>query len=101
MHANVHDQITVLAPNVDRAKREGEILEVHGADGAPPYLVRWADNGHEVLYFPGPDTLIHHSEADSGDSSPQGHLHLAEGTPSPTGPLHAAEGHVTDPADQA
>jgi Domain of unknown function (DUF1918) len=100
MHAHVHDQITVLAPNVLQSKREGEILEVHGADGAPPYLVRWSDNGHEALFFPGSDALIHHSEPDVGDAQPEGHLHLAEGTPSPTGHLHAAQGHVADPAEE-
>lgn len=99
MHAQVHDQITVLAPNVNHARREGEILEVHGADGTPPYVVRWSDTGHEALYFPGPDTLIHHGAPDPGDAQPQGHLHLAEGTPSPTGQLHAAEGHVADQAE--
>ena len=101
MHAHVHDRITVLAPNVDMANRDGEILEVHGAEGAPPYLVRWSDTGHEGLYFPGSDTMIHHIEPDSGDAQPEGRLHLAEGTPSPTGHLHAAEGHVADLAEQA
>ncbi len=61
MYAQVHDRITVLAPNVDASNRDGEILEVHGTDGAPPYLVRWSDTGHEGLYFPGPDAVIHHS----------------------------------------
>ena len=64
MRAHVHDRITVLAPTVDRADRDGEILEVRGAEGAPPYLVRWSDTGHEGLYFPGPDAVIHHSEPD-------------------------------------
>jgi hypothetical protein len=64
MRAQVHDRITVLAPTVDQADRDGEVLEVHGADGAPPYLVRWSDTGHEGLYYPGPDAVIHHSKAD-------------------------------------
>lgn len=38
-------------------RREGEILEVHGQDGAPPYVVRWSD-GHEGLMFPGPDAHV-------------------------------------------
>jgi len=32
---------------------------VHGHDGEPPYLVRW-DDGHEGLFFPGPDARLHH-----------------------------------------
>lgn len=39
------------------AKREGQVIEVRGADGAPPYVVRW-DDGHEGLVFPGPDAHI-------------------------------------------
>jgi hypothetical protein len=64
MRAHVHDRITVLAPTVDQSDRNGEILEVHGKEGAPPYLVRWSDTGHEGLYFPGPDAVIHHGEPD-------------------------------------
>ena len=30
---------------------------MHGADGAPPYVVRWSD-GHEGLMFPGADAHI-------------------------------------------
>jgi hypothetical protein len=63
MRADVHDRITVLAPTVDRSDRDGEILEVRGAEGAPPYLVRWSDTGHEGLYVPGPDAVIHHAES--------------------------------------
>ena len=29
-------------PHLDDPVRRGEIIEVHGDDGAPPYLVRWA-----------------------------------------------------------
>jgi len=57
MRASVHDHILVLAPHVDQPKRDGEILEVRGPDGAPPYLVRWAD-GHQGLYYPESDAVI-------------------------------------------
>ena len=60
MKASVGDQIVIHSPHVDDPVRDGEILEVHGPDGAPPYLVRWADTGHEGLIFPGPDAEIHH-----------------------------------------
>jgi hypothetical protein len=33
---------------------------VHGADGAPPYVVRWSDSGRESLVFPGPDAYVQH-----------------------------------------
>jgi len=37
--------------------REGEIVEVRGQDGAPPYVVRWTD-GHEGLTYPGTDAHV-------------------------------------------
>ncbi len=39
--------------------RTGEIVEVRGAGGEPPYLVRF-DDGHTALVFPGPDAIIEH-----------------------------------------
>ena len=57
MHAHVGDHLVVEGAKVDAPRREGEVLEVRGADGAPPYVVRWAD-GHEGLTFPGPDAHI-------------------------------------------
>ncbi len=41
-------------------RREGEILAVRGEDGAPPYVVRWAD-GHEAVTYPGSDAFVTHS----------------------------------------
>lgn len=63
MHAQVHDRIIVLSRHLDEPNRDGEVLEVHGPDGGPPYLVRWSDTGHEGLYFPESDAQIHHVPA--------------------------------------
>ena len=63
MKASVHDRIIVRSPHVGEPNRDGEVLEVRGADGAQPYLVRWSDTGHEGLYYPGTDAVIHHHEA--------------------------------------
>lgn len=60
MKAAVGDRILVRSTHVGEPDRDGEILEVRGCDGGPPYLIRWSDNGHEGLFFPGPDTRIHH-----------------------------------------
>ena len=40
--------------------RDAEILEVRGENGGPPYLVRWDDDGHEGLFFPGSDATVQH-----------------------------------------
>lgn len=39
----------------------GEVLEVHGSDGQPPYLLAFND-GHQGLIFPAPDAVIEHTE---------------------------------------
>jgi hypothetical protein len=60
MQAKVGDHLVVDSNKVGSPQREGEIVEVRGADGAPPYVVRW-DDGHEGMAFPGPDAHVTHS----------------------------------------
>jgi hypothetical protein len=60
MKANVGDRIVVRHPHLGGSPRDGEILETRGPDGAPPYVVRWSDDGHEALVYPGPDASIQH-----------------------------------------
>jgi hypothetical protein len=62
VYAHVGDQIIVENTRISTPKRDGEILEIHGKDGGPPYVVRWSDTGHTALVFPGPDAHIHHLE---------------------------------------
>ena len=57
MQAKIGDHLVVEGKNVGSLRREGDIVEVRGADGAPPYIVKWSD-GHEGLTFPGPDAHI-------------------------------------------
>ncbi|MEX2420601.1 MAG: DUF1918 domain-containing protein, partial [Actinomycetota bacterium] len=42
------------------ASRDGEILEVLGEAGGPPYVVRWSDDGHVSRIFPGSDAYVEH-----------------------------------------
>ena len=60
MYATVGDRLIVKSTHIDEPVRDGEILEVHGATGGPPYLVRWSDTGHEALVFPGSDAEVQH-----------------------------------------
>lgn len=62
MFAAAGDRLIVHGKRVGQTIRDGEILEVRRADGAPPYLVRWSDTGREALVFPGPDAEVHHFE---------------------------------------
>ncbi len=57
MHAQVGDALVAESNKVDASPRRGEIIEVRGADGAPPYVVRWSD-GHEGLVYPGGDAHV-------------------------------------------
>lgn len=57
MQAKVGDRLVVEANRDSAHRREGEVIEVRGDNGAPPYLVRWSD-GHEGLSYPGPDAHV-------------------------------------------
>ena len=85
MQAQVGDELTVKGHQGDE-DRHGEIIEVIGADGAPPYMVRWRDGFESLFYIrlrPGsataqdraPDTrgrahLIHHPSGDGTGDAP-------------------------------
>jgi len=51
------DRLVVEGTKVGEPRREGEVLETHGPDGTPPFVVRWSD-GSEGLVYPGPDARI-------------------------------------------
>ncbi|HEV7930784.1 MAG TPA: DUF1918 domain-containing protein [Actinomadura sp.] len=57
MQAIVGDRLHVHCNTVGRPDRTGEIVEVRGRGGEPPYVVRF-DDGHTGLVFPGPDAVI-------------------------------------------
>jgi hypothetical protein len=57
MHANRGDQIVVETTTLASARRRGKVLEVIGEGELEHYRVRWAD-GHESVYFPGPDARV-------------------------------------------
>jgi hypothetical protein len=62
MQAAVGDTLTVKAVRHGEADRYGTIIEVHGKDGEPPYLVQWRDE-HESLFFPAGGTVVEHHPA--------------------------------------
>ncbi len=63
MHARVGDALVIQGHQVGESRRTGEIVEVRGTDGGPPYLVRWDDSGRTTLLFPGSDCEVHHPTA--------------------------------------
>jgi hypothetical protein len=56
--AKVGDRIVVKGHHLGDPDRDAVVLEVHGADGEPPYMVRWSADGHEGLFFPGTDASV-------------------------------------------
>jgi hypothetical protein len=66
MRASVGDRIVIKGHRIGEPDRDGEVLEVRGEAGAPPYLVRWGDSGHESLFFPGSDAVVVHYDHLSG-----------------------------------
>ncbi|WUI01922.1 DUF1918 domain-containing protein [Spirillospora sp. NBC_00431] len=61
MNGQIGDRLHVHGNVVGQADRTGEIIEVRGPDGGPPFLVRF-DDGHETLVYPGPDAVIEPGE---------------------------------------
>jgi hypothetical protein len=60
MQAKIGDRIVIRHPQLGGSPRDGEILETRGPNGTPPFVVRWDDDGHEALVFPGPDAQVQH-----------------------------------------
>jgi len=48
VRARVGDRIVVHGHRVGRPERNGEVSEVLGEDGAPPFMVRWEDDGRRA-----------------------------------------------------
>jgi hypothetical protein len=65
MRATIGDHLHVHGRVVGEADHLGEIVEVRGDGGEPPYLVRYPD-GRESLVFPGPDAVVEHEPPTTG-----------------------------------
>ena len=72
MRAVRGNQIVVRGRRGGQPDRRGEVIEVRGPDGVPPYFVRWDDDGHTTLYFPGSDALIEVSAGEGEGARTEG-----------------------------
>jgi hypothetical protein len=68
MRAKVGDKIVVKGHHIAQPDRDAVVVEVRGADGSPPYVVKWSD-GHEGLYFPGSDASLMHRPVEADTST--------------------------------
>ncbi|WP_328911743.1 MULTISPECIES: DUF1918 domain-containing protein [unclassified Streptomyces] len=62
MRASKGDRLVVHGRVVGQNDHVVEIVEVLGSDGEPPYRVR-AEDGHETIMTPGPDSVVDHRGA--------------------------------------
>jgi len=62
VQAKVGDRLIIQGRHLGEPDRRVEILGVRGPDGAPPYVVRWEDDGRESLFFPGSDAVVEQIE---------------------------------------
>jgi Domain of unknown function (DUF1918) len=60
MQAAVGDRLRITGHHVGEPDRCGEVTEVRGPDGTPPWMIRWDDTDHAVLFFPGSDARVEH-----------------------------------------
>ena len=58
MQAKVGDRIVIKGHHIGEPDRDCQVIEVHGPDGGPPYLVRWEDSDHDTLFFPGAGATV-------------------------------------------
>jgi hypothetical protein len=58
MRAKVGDRLIMEGIHVGDPRRIGVVQALSHLDGTPPYTVRWLDNGHVSLVFPGPESRI-------------------------------------------
>ena len=56
------DQLVVRGHRTGEPERDAQILEVLGEDGAPPFTVRWTDDGHVSRVYPSSDIYVRHFE---------------------------------------
>ncbi|RSN60919.1 DUF1918 domain-containing protein [Amycolatopsis sp. WAC 04182] len=58
MRAQRGDWLVIKGSTLGKPDQRGLIIEVHSSDGTPPYVVRWLQDDHVSMVFPGPDAVI-------------------------------------------
>ncbi|MCC9306179.1 pyridoxamine 5'-phosphate oxidase family protein [Kitasatospora sp. RB6PN24] len=96
MRAATGDRVIVEGTRPGVPRRDGEVIALHRVDGEPPWEVLWSDTGHSTLFFPGPDTHLHHFTGQ--DAS--GHPHQPSGRPhAPSTAERGDQAGAGEPAD--
>ena len=59
LRAAAGDRNVIKGHYIGEHERDGEIIELLGHEGEPPYFVRW-DDGHISEFFPTSDAYVEH-----------------------------------------
>jgi hypothetical protein len=58
MIAHVGDRLVLNPTPLGDTRRVGVITRVRQHDGAPPYVVRWLEDGRTTMIFPGDEAHV-------------------------------------------
>jgi hypothetical protein len=58
MRAQPGDRLVLEGVHSGDPGRVGLVIEVRGVADGPPYLVRWLDDDHVSLVYPGPEARV-------------------------------------------
>lgn len=64
MKARPGNQLVIRGHRIGQPDRVGEVLAALGPEGSEPFRVRWDDNGHTTLFFPGTDCVVQQLQRD-------------------------------------
>ena len=67
LRAEIGDQLVGPGPTVAHGRIVGVVIGVHGADGGPPFTVRWYDDGHASRIDPDPGRYWVRAVRDTGE----------------------------------
>lgn len=59
LRAKNGDRLVIRGHRVGESQKTADIIEVLGEDGAPPYVVRWIDDGRVTRIYPSSDAYVH------------------------------------------
>ncbi|KUL23444.1 DUF1918 domain-containing protein [Actinoplanes awajinensis] len=70
MKAQIGDRIIVEGVHLGDSRRIGIVTALTHDDGRPPYQVRWLNDGHTSVFFPGVEARV--EPAGGGEPTPAG-----------------------------